>query len=163
MARDFILASWLIIGLLGGCQTKKEANNQGARPKYDKANTAIIPWEPGYPFDSLTYQRTTLSPFDIELVEDLLVAAVIDYNQSLAMQYQEHKITAGINDYKKQLVAVVNSKGEKEVWVNCLCAVDGDSWRNEIIVVHDGGPCFFNLKINLRTRKVYEMVVNGFA
>src|SRR5690349_2258697 len=103
MASNSILAAWVIIALLGACRTKNDANNQGARPKYDRANTAIIPWERGYPFDSLTYQPTTLSPFDIELVEDLVAAAVIDYNQSLAKQYHEHKITVEINDYKKQL------------------------------------------------------------
>jgi hypothetical protein len=65
-------------------------------------------------------------------------------------------------NYKIQLVPVINSKGEKEVWVNCLCEPD-DDWRKKITHVFDGGTCFFSLKINLTTGKCYDFVINGEA
>jgi hypothetical protein len=152
-----------MIMALTSCRTKDQADGQPARTNYDSTRTAVIPWNFDYPFDSLSYRPTTLSQRDIERVEDLLVETVADYNNSLSSGYEDHKIDLKTKDYKKQLIAVVNSKGEKEVWVNCFCDIDGDSWRQGIVMVSDGGPCFFNFKINLTTKEVYELMVNGFA
>jgi hypothetical protein len=67
-----------------------------------------------------------------------------------------------IEKYKRQYVVVKNSKGEKEVWINCLCS-ERKNWRRELIVVRDGGNCYFNLKINLTKKKYYELGVNEDA
>ncbi|HMG93639.1 MAG TPA: hypothetical protein VK589_26460 [Chryseolinea sp.] len=162
MTKNFILICYVIVTLTA-CQTKNEAGDERAHTNYDSTLTAVIPWDFNYPFDSLTCRPTTLSHSDIEQIEDLLVATVIDYNNSLSSGHEDYKIDLETKGHKKQLVAVVNSKGEKEVWVNCFCDIEGDSWRSGIIMVSDGGPCFFNFKINLTTKEVYELVVNGFA
>ena len=57
----------------------------------------------------------------------------------------------------------INSKGEKEVWVNCFCGQWDKSSRTNPVIVMDGGNCFFNLKINLTTGQYYELIVNGEA
>ena len=77
-------------------------------------------------------------------------------------------IKAGLLDlnkriYKKQLVAVINSKGEKEVWVNCFCDSPIYDWHTKIYWVDDGASCYFNFKINLNTKKHFEFVVNSAA
>jgi hypothetical protein len=63
--------------------------------------------------------------------------------------------------YKKQLVAVTNKDGDKEVWVNCFCDTLNKNWRKEILLVQDGGRCYFNFKINLTQNKCYHLIVNG--
>jgi hypothetical protein len=65
--------------------------------------------------------------------------------------------------YYKQFIAVTNSKGEKEVWVNCRCSVMKEYWKSSIGDVKDGGSCFFNLKINLTKKLIYDFWVNGVA
>ncbi len=35
-------------------------------------------------------------------------------------------------------------------------------WKKEIIQVEDGGPCFWNIKINMDTKKS-EIQINGVA
>jgi hypothetical protein len=43
----------------------------------------------------------------------------------------------------------LNSKGEKEVWINCFCRDGERDWRKNLVFVKDGGNCYFNLKVNL--------------
>jgi hypothetical protein len=64
--------------------------------------------------------------------------------------------------YKKQCIAVINAKGEKEVWVNCTCEKSSD-FQYKIISVSDGGPCYMNMKINLTTHQCYDVHFNGQA
>ena len=65
---------------------------------------------------------------------------------------------------KRQYVAVINEKGEKEVWVNFFCDDWGnDNWESDILIVHDGGNCYFNLKVNLTNKSYSELGINGYA
>ena len=65
--------------------------------------------------------------------------------------------------YFKQFIVVINVKGEKIVWVNCMCEVFGDYWKKRIPIVNDGGSCYFRLKINLTKKVVYDFYTNGLA
>ena len=56
---------------------------------------------------------------------------------------------------------MVNNKGEKVIWINCFCNDCNKNWKKEIIIVKDGGDCYFNLKINLMTKKYYDFLING--
>lgn len=64
--------------------------------------------------------------------------------------------------YNKQLVAVININGEKEVWVNCTCE-HSLNFQYKIISVDDGGPCYMSMKINLTTNQCYDVHFNGRA
>lgn len=130
---------------------------------YDSTKTTIIPWNFNYVFDSLNYKPASLSQSDIDEIEVSFMATIADYNSSLSPEHDEYRIDLDKEEYRKQLVAVVNSKGEKEVWVNCFCGNGGELWRTQIVVVFDGGPCYFDFKLNLTTKKVYDLTVNGVA
>ena len=109
---------------------------------------------------------------DIEDIDSLLILCVADCNNHT--HSKEHPwwshIDLNKHKYWKQIVVAVNSKGEKEVWVNCLCEIPDfeddnhywrDRWQTKICIVFDGGSCFFNFKINLSTKKYYSLEVNG--
>lgn len=64
--------------------------------------------------------------------------------------------------YNKQLFAVINGSGEKEVWVNCSCELSTD-FQYRLINVSDGGPCIMNMTINLTTHQCYDVHFNGRA
>ncbi|NCU36630.1 hypothetical protein EOM75_11540 [Candidatus Falkowbacteria bacterium] len=68
-----------------------------------------------------------------------------------------------LDHYKRQYVPVINEKGEMEVWVNCFCGNWGINDRTNILIVEDGGNCYFNLKINLTKENYYDLMVNGNA
>jgi len=117
------------------------------------------------PYDTSDYlfkngKETTLSKQDLKVAEKLINNAIDEYNhefdnspfKNLLIQY----------NYKMQLVPVINSKGEKEIWINAMCETF-PGWREHTISISDGGSCFFNLKINLSKNKHYDMMVNGEA
>ncbi|HEY8659810.1 MAG TPA: hypothetical protein VIL78_12290 [Hanamia sp.] len=131
----------------------------------DTSKNAIIPFDQksNYPFGN-SYKPATLTQNDINIIDSLLIACVTNYNNSLENDHKEWSIDLKKNNYRKQLIVVTNKKGEKEVWVNCFCHTwDSDRWKTEIIIVDDGGNCYFNFKLNLANRKFYDLGVNGVA
>jgi hypothetical protein len=132
--------------------------------KYDTSKTTILSWKKAsrFPFNQTDYDTAMLMQDDIGVIDSLLVSTVMNYNSSLTERYDSFRIDLGKN-YRKQLIVVKNPKGEKIVWVNCFCRPWDKSWKTRALVVEDGGPCYFNFKVNLKTNTVYDFTVNGFA
>jgi hypothetical protein len=77
-------------------------------------------------------------------------------------QTESFKEKVNFNDYTKQCIATKNNKGEIEVWINCACdGIGKDCFKYFIGRVHDGGPCFFKLKMNLTKKECFDVLVNG--
>ncbi len=133
------------------------------------------------PFDTAQYwvfndnKPTDLTNIDLVKIETILNLCINDYNKEQEKQLKEinnkqpeyklekKNFNIDLIRYKRQYVATINSKGEKEVWVNCFCNTWDKNWRTNLIFVFDGGNCYFNLKINLTTGQYYELMVNGDA
>jgi hypothetical protein len=114
---------------------------------------------PGYIFDK-SYKPAELTVFDINKIENLINEAVKKHNKEANKYFQ----IKNPSRYYKQFIAVTNSKGEKEIWVNCFCEADHFTyWKKSIVSVLDGGTCFFQLKINLTKNTTYDFGVNGVA
>ena len=130
----------------------------------DTSKTAIILFDQkgNYPFDN-SFKPATLTQDDIISIDSLLIACVNDYNKSLDKDDKQWRIDLKKRSYKKQLIVVTNKKGEKEVWINCFCSTWDSRWKTKLMIVHDGGNCYFNFKINLTKKKYYDFGVNGVA
>lgn len=136
----------------------------------DTSKTAIIPFDKKknrfHPFDT-TYTAASLTQDEIENIDSLLIVAINNYNNSLEPNRKKLSIDLSKYNYRKQLIAATNNKGEKEVYVNCFCDSFDEYWRNrwkiEIFIVADGGQCYFQFKINLTTTKIYDFGINGFG
>lgn len=142
----------------------QKAKHHSVNFPLDTSKTAIIPYNRqwGYPFDT-TYRAATLTAADLNNIDSILSECVNDWNKSIEKNYKFWTIDLKSNNYRKQLVASTNKNGEKEVWVNCFCAIEVDAWQTEIVFVADGGSCYFNFKISLATRKYWDFSVNGLA
>ena len=110
-----------------------------------------------YVFDK-SYKPSTLSKEELKDIAGLISKEVEAYNSTT----KGEKIIQP-DKYYKQFIAVTNTKGEKEVWVNCSCRVMQEYWKTNISDVSDGGSCYFQLKINLTTKRVLHFGVNGMA
>ncbi len=128
-----------------------------AEIKIDTSQYVVIKYGEFKVFDNA--KATTLSKAEIDQIEDLLHKAINDYNKDK----KHYAKIMPLSKYKIQFVPVINNKGEKEVWVNCFCDADSSRWRKELIIVEDGGNCYFQVKINLKTMKWYSMGINGYA
>lgn len=48
--------------------------------------------------------------------------------------------------------------------INAMCDVDETGGLNkEFVIIFDGGPCYFNVKYNLKTGEFTELFINGEA
>jgi hypothetical protein len=147
-----IFSLTLVVGL--SVSTRVEAQVKTSQISYSIINYHDDEWLfKGAKPISLTYE-------EIQLALKKLDETVKNYNEALGNKSFAIK---NLNNYKAQIVPVMNKNGEKEVWINCFCETSDIQWKEKIIMVKDGGNCYFNLKINLKTLKVYDFGVNGSA
>lgn len=55
----------------------------------------------------------------------------------------------------------VDANGETVVWINAYC--DSAPPHRGIRFVHDGGDCYWQVKVNLTRKKIYDLSINGEA
>lgn len=168
-SRWTILFSILTLVSCGQTTSNKQADlttvDMASVQPVDTSLIAIIPYDNSrnWLFDK-TYSPSTLTEDDIEKIERLITDCVNNYNKKLSTENKQYfSIDLTKEKYKRQYVAVTNKNGDKEVWINCLCQIHGNYWKTSIIMVDDGGNCYFNLKINLTKEKCYDLGVNGHA
>lgn len=71
----------------------------------------------------------------------------------------------GDSDYFRQYVGYVDSKGNRIVFINAVCKSYGqksDLKKNWIFVL-DGGSCFYQIKVDLTSKKCTDFSANGEA
>lgn len=148
------LVLYIIISLTA-CADKPKATYPDALRKDQQVDTALIAvipytgeWLPGK-----NNKPATLTMDEMKQIESLL--------KSCARNSKVIDLKRG--NYKRQYVAVTNDEGEKIVWINCFCQTDGENWKTSIIMVHDGGSCYFHLKVNLTKGVYYDFWMNGYA
>lgn len=146
-------------------QVDKMAELPEATQPVDSSVIAIIPFEQSIEWlFGKKFSPAHLTVDELNKIEKLLLDCVNGFNRKVSSANREYlSIDLVGGGYKRQYVAAINGKGEKEVWVNCLCRESGNTWKTSIIMVDDGGSCYFNLKINLTKGKYYDFVVNGYA
>ncbi len=156
------LAILLLLFFIGGsCNAKKDnklaAGLEHVAPAYDTSRYAIIPFKENQTWLFKNAKPANLSEKEIKDIEILLADAVLEYNKTVkGLEFQ----IKPLERYKRQLVAVTNQSGEKEVYLNCFCG-SWDKWRTQLFAVDGGGSCFFRVKINLSKKRSYDMMVNG--
>lgn len=150
---------------------------------YDTSKIAIIQFDTTQAWAwKLRYNKPTfLSNKQVQLVDSIVRVCILEHNNN-GIQTNTAGMYIGVHSFKMQLVPTINNKGEIIIWANCLCedflipkAAEGQrkkkkfesfpdfDWKKEIIVVHDGGfgGCFFNVQINLTTKKYFNLFING--
>lgn len=141
----------------------------------DTSIISIFPYDSSYYWIFKQGRPADLMPGDLDTIEILLVDCIDQFNSVQEKRFQKMKaefpdlnlprqnFIIELKKYKRQYMPVINNRGEKEVWINCLCETRNTDWQKNLIMVKDGGNCFFNLKINLTTGRYYDFRVNGEA
>lgn len=108
------------------------------------------------------YKPWSPEPGDIEIAERLLKEC-FDKERSGTVNPFFGK---SLEDYNRQFAGAVIEGGNRVILVNCFCRSQEktlDKWREQLVLVADGGNCFFHLKVNLDTGRYYGLMVNGQA
>ena len=129
----------------------------------------------GAEFTIIQFEKSGWVPFENAIPSDLSYTELIEIENIIGERVVIHtesfnrKNPEDINrkrDYIffRQYVPVTLENGDKVVWVNFACEIfEKEKWKNEVLIVMDGGPCFFQLKVNLTNGTYYEYYVNGVA
>jgi len=159
----------------GQIHDSKDQDKPADTFRIDTSKIAVLPYDTAYYFIKKGNKATALTNEDLKNIELILTRCINEYNPKQEIEFQEiskkypdyefDKIHFVIDmaRYKRQYIATINAKGEKEVWVNCFCGFSHNYWRKSPVFVMDGGNCYFNLIINLSTGEYYDMMVNGVA
>jgi hypothetical protein len=167
------LSSSLLFFLFSCAQT---SNNQPKTsktniPDIDTSKYAILKFHTTDTWLSKNGKSTSLTNDEIEEIEIILGQCIDSYNPDQILQFDtiskvhpEYNLKVAdfiidLSRYKRQYLPFINCAGQKEVWVNCFCS-DFADWRNEVLMVSDGGNCYFNLIINLATKIFSIFIVN---
>jgi len=144
------------------CQSEVVAQ-QGL--SYDTAYIAIIPFNVKYFYGELDKTNTpsALTQDDLSEVEKIFKQSLSEHDSEIFGNRNNPNPVKNELIYKRQYVCYLNKAGEKIVYVDCFCSSMDVDWHKQMMVVDDGGKCFFNLKINLKTKKYFDFMVNGSA
>lgn len=148
---------------------------QEAKPKNKQVKDYYLP--EGYSeFVCKDCKESKISTEEIGIVKQIMAKAVKEYNIKAEKQYyldvkeyQNEKIEKSsyvidLKRYKFQIVAGINKSKEKIVLIFCHCYESKFfDYTKQLVSTQDGGNCYFQLKINLTTKKYYDFFVNGIA
>lgn len=66
-------------------------------------------------------------------------------------------------EYKRQYVGYVID-GERRIFANYFCdSFNGDYWKSGLVMVMDGGECFFHVLYRVDAQTFTVLSINGFA
>ena len=104
---------------------------------------------------------------------DLILDKAINVEKK---DYWRHLTSATYKNYYQQYIFYKDTRGDSIVCINAFCyllegPVDSAGklvmkpidWRNNLIIVNDGGDCFWTIKINLSKMTYFDFMVNGVA
>ncbi|MEZ0004981.1 hypothetical protein ABH942_000324 [Flavobacterium sp. 28YEA47A] len=103
-------------------------------------------------------KNSSLNEDEILKVKDLIQATIEKNKAKFYSNFNE-------NDYNKQCMVIINSKNEKEVQIHCISKKSSFTldWKEQPLIVKDGGDYFFWITINLTKNEVTDLSVNGQA
>lgn len=101
-------------------------------------------------FDGGIFKSIALDNSDLIKLDSILTACI---KKSKLISYKP-------NQYYKQCIAIIDSSGDKIVWINLNCG--NMYYKYRIDYVRDGGDCYAELKVNLTKLKWYDLQVNGY-
>jgi hypothetical protein len=116
---------------------------------------------------TVTNYNSRFSPTEEEilLAEQLLKEQLKSLNKDRINQSWDcPTIHKSLNKYARQYVGFLNEKGEKIIWINAVWQTKvPDYFNDEIVFVLDGCSYYWNVEVNLSTKKVSHLMINGIG
>jgi hypothetical protein len=174
MKRLIFIVIILILSCNGNKKTDKIVSGQKTQSEFNlaKSDYTILTYQSEWHWIFKNAKTAELSESELNDIEKILRIAVEENNDSRRIalknnpnkEFLESRYKLKMDGFKRQYVPIINSEGQKEVWINLFCDDFGmQHWKSELFEVEDGGNCHYNLKINLETKKYYALSINGYA
>ncbi|HYM32435.1 MAG TPA: hypothetical protein VEU47_14115 [Candidatus Cybelea sp.] len=113
----------------------------------------------GWPEPSVAGDYWTPSAAEIADLERVLPGYLAEFDDARA-----RAIAGKLATYKRQYLGYVDH-GEKFIWVNAFCDdfASQTDWTERLVVVLDGGTCFFNVRYSAARMRFERLMINGEA
>ncbi len=104
------------------------------------------------------FKEFSLTPNDLKSAEQILQIAFLKAKNDGSISNSRN-----INTYGRQYFSYLDNSGDRIVWINCFMRDKSMPKQRYTLLyfVKDGGDRYFNIKINLTTKKSYDLNVNG--
>ena len=136
-----------------------ESNNLGD-DQYTVIEYGNNHWK--FMFDNCT--PSDLNYDEILEIESIIGQKISEHKKLMSEWDEELSDAESEITFRRQYVPVILDNGEKAVWINFLCGSNHfEDWKENLVIVSDGGPCFFQLKVNLNRKEFYDYRYNGIA
>ncbi len=111
-----------------------------------------------YNITGLNVSRFTPTDEEFLAVDSLIEKYIVKYSTKQTFNNEPIK---NYQAYYKQVFGLINGSNNKILFVNGFCNVSRhEYWREKIVSVRGGGSCYFNLKVNLKTHKIFDFRIN---
>jgi hypothetical protein len=149
-----LLILGFIIPILGFSQTDKKDFI------FDWHNNKSAEW---ILIDS-TYEKFTPTIEEIEIAKQLAKHHIDSLEQNRDKKYGK-LLDFKDSDYYRQYIGYIDDKGNRIIFINAVCGsyAQKRNLNNVWIFVFDGGSCFYQIKVNLKSDKCFDFSVNGVA
>ena len=98
---------------------------------------------------------TTLSETEIVEIESIIGCLVSNHINTYGFTTSMAENENGEQFFYRQYLPVILGNNEKAVWINFFCSNRKfENWQKELVIVGDGGPCYFQVSVNL-DKKIY--------
>jgi hypothetical protein len=163
----YLFITFLFLTLANSCSTKyREETSEPINFKF-----AIIELPEG----DLQYIAEDYANSWVPDTTDLIAAEQL-IRQAVGTTEGELLSIESLPNYFRQYVGFRNTAGDRIIWVNALCDIkngmvekNGEHilepwpWTKELIIVDDGGDCYWNILLNIDKEEYSNFFVNGEA
>jgi hypothetical protein len=137
---------------LVACTDTNLQNNNNINQSNKEKNYTIFPGEYNTSFILDNVERYTPSDEDVQKGMKIIKSYL-----------SGNKEIRNLNEYKIQFFGYINEKDEKILFANFFCDDFGKNWEKEMIIVKDGGNCYFKITVNLDKKEAFDLNINGEA
>ena len=74
--------------------------------------------------------------------------------------YRQPPVWQRLDDYQRQYIGLERG-GRQIIYGNYFCNSGGINWRQELVIVEDGGECFLQVEYDVESRLFIKLRVNG--
>ena len=99
----------------------------------------------------------TPSVDDILKLEEILPEYL---SQNSSQFYRQPPVWQRLDEYQRQYIGL--ERGEKQIiYGNYFCNNSGVDWQQNLVLVEDGGECFFHVEFDVDSGEFIKLRVNG--